>query len=237
MHLPPKLETLGSMLSDRGVPSAYAHRLLDELAEHHEELTLRLTTEDGLSPDAAAAEADRRLGDPNTLADAAVAAMRNTSWIGRHPIFALVLLPAMMLPTAWAVLLLAVACINGMLSPSFRVGDLSEHARTLLSLSCAACAYVIPAAASAALYHSARGRFVGRAWPWLPPLVLAIVSSFLFVRVFLDTPDAAGRLVVGIRAIPNPFMLLLPLATALLLEVSRAAGAPARPHTDRPIAP
>jgi hypothetical protein len=234
MRLPPTLDTLKRALADRGVPHAYACRLLEELADHRDERIRQLISQ-GSSPDAAAAEADRRLGDPTTLADAAVIALSHASWIDRHPLLALVVLPAAALPAAWAGLLLVVAGINGMLSPSFRVGQLSDQARTLLSLACVACTHFVPAVASTAFCLFIRPRFIYRIWRFIPALVLAIPSSLIFVRVFTSDPAGdVGRLVVGLRALPDPLTLLLPLAAALLIELARVGYRSASPDTDQP---
>src|SRR5688572_8873104 len=65
MRVSSELDSIARELSRRGAPRAYITRLVDELAVHREEL-IRDLLSDGLSPEAAEAEADRRIGDPVT---------------------------------------------------------------------------------------------------------------------------------------------------------------------------
>src|SRR5688572_12657523 len=99
------LESVRAALVRRGVPRAYVDRLLDELSAHRDDLTADLLA-GGLTRDAAEAEADRRMGDPAAVAAAACSILRCSTWTGRHPALALILLPAAALLFGWAGLLL-----------------------------------------------------------------------------------------------------------------------------------
>jgi hypothetical protein len=225
MRVPPELDSIRTALSRRCAPPAYVERLAGELAEHREDLVADLIA-GGLERGVAEAEADRRIGDPIAIAEAAASVLRDTSWTTRHPVLALVLLPALTLPLIWAAILLLAAAAGGILSPSFDSDPPSPWARTLLSISCVACTYCVPAAAGAVFYVIARRRFAGGIRAWTPPLVLAAISSFAVARVFFDASSAStGRLVVGAHATPDPLRLFLPLASVLLLELSRISCA------------
>jgi hypothetical protein len=63
------------------------------IADHFEDLRAGALQE-GLSEVQAEARAAERLGDPRTLAERLAAALRNSSWWGRHPVIGFCLLPS-----------------------------------------------------------------------------------------------------------------------------------------------
>ena len=79
-------------LVELGCPAAKLRQEVRELADHHEDL-VQAAKEEGLSEVDAAARADDQLGEPVTLAERAAAALRQSSWWGRHPFVAFFLLP------------------------------------------------------------------------------------------------------------------------------------------------
>ncbi len=86
------IEQFRRRLVERGCPAARMRRYVQELADHHEDLK-NAALEEGLSEAAAAARADEALGEPVALADHLAAALRRSSWWGRHPIIGFCLLP------------------------------------------------------------------------------------------------------------------------------------------------
>ncbi|MGL4549589.1 MAG: HAAS signaling domain-containing protein [Gemmataceae bacterium] len=75
------LERVRAALLRHGLPEDYAERLVGELADHADDL------------DAGGAAIDR-LGDPEGLAQEAVAGYRSASFAGRSPVLGLLVLPA-----------------------------------------------------------------------------------------------------------------------------------------------
>src|ERR1700689_1383205 len=79
-------------LAELASPPGQLRRKIRELAEHHEDLK-RDALEEGLSETAAEARADELLGEPVVLAEHLAAALRQSSWWGRHPFIGFCLLP------------------------------------------------------------------------------------------------------------------------------------------------
>ncbi|HZV36536.1 MAG TPA: hypothetical protein VFB72_18305 [Verrucomicrobiae bacterium] len=79
-------------LVELACPPAILQRKIRELAEHREDLK-REALEEGLSEDEAEERADKLLGEPYALAEHLAAALRQSSWWGRHPIIGFCLLP------------------------------------------------------------------------------------------------------------------------------------------------
>lgn len=84
-------------LAGHGLPAERLQRVTDELAEHWEDLR-DAGREEGLSEVQAAARADLRLGPPDQLTAKLIAGFRSHSWLGRHPIMGLCLLPVFLAP-------------------------------------------------------------------------------------------------------------------------------------------
>jgi hypothetical protein len=219
----PWLEAVRRSMSSRGVPRAYIARLVTELSEHREDLIAELVDE-GTSPDVAGTDADRRLGDPDVVAAEAIARRRAGSLVGRHRVLCLVVLPVLALPILWTLVLFVVVLACGLLSPSYRMGELSENGRALLSAACWVCGHVLPAGCGAAFFLLARERCCGAAWARVPVWVIAAVASFVFLKVFAhDGGGPVGRLVVSAAPWPDPLKLILPPLVLFVLEALQRA--------------
>jgi hypothetical protein len=120
------LSAVRKLLQRRGAPGAYVERFVRELAEHREDLMRDLLRE-GKTPEQAAIEADRRIGAPTELAAEAFEKMRRASFVGRHRVFWLVVMPILLLPICWLLLLGLAARHAGMLSPAYRVGSIDAE--------------------------------------------------------------------------------------------------------------
>lgn len=88
-------------LARHGLPAARIERVTGELAEHWEDLR-GASLEEGASESEAAMQADKRLGDPNRLADEVIAGLRRRSWLGRHPIMGVCVAPLLLPPLLMA---------------------------------------------------------------------------------------------------------------------------------------
>ena len=75
------LDEVRQRLARRALPPAYIGRFMDELSDHFQDLT-----EESMSTEASVLS---RLGDPAQVAEAAVTAYRQRSFLGRHPAAAL----------------------------------------------------------------------------------------------------------------------------------------------------
>ena len=84
-------------LARHGMPRERIERLTNELAEHWEDLRDE-GMEEGLSEEEAEARADLRLGHPEHLAAKLIAGFRRNSWLGRHPILGLCVVPLFLAP-------------------------------------------------------------------------------------------------------------------------------------------
>ncbi len=99
----PWLDDVQKRLAGHGLPPSYVQRLVQELSDHFDDLTEEtMNTE----PDAYS-----RLGEPEQVARAAVAAYRRRSFLGRHPAAAVVVFgvsPVVSLAALVAVVLVVV---------------------------------------------------------------------------------------------------------------------------------
>jgi len=99
------IETLRRRLVELGCPMAQVRRLVQEVADHREDLKQAALAE-GLAEVGAEVRADVQLGDPLALADHLMAAQRRSSWWGRHFVVTFCLLPLLAFPVLWLLLLL-----------------------------------------------------------------------------------------------------------------------------------
>lgn len=81
-----------------------ARRLVQEVADHHEDLKQAALSE-GLSGADAEVRANAQLGDPVALAEHLMVMLLRSSWWGRHSLIGFCLLPLLAVPLLWALLL------------------------------------------------------------------------------------------------------------------------------------
>src|SRR6185436_4837334 len=92
MHSGMVIEQFRQRLIELGCPHGRIRRDIRELSDHHEDLR-NAALEEGLSEAAADARAAQQLGEPVALAEHLAAALRNSSWWGRHPVLGFCVLP------------------------------------------------------------------------------------------------------------------------------------------------
>ncbi|MGD1019654.1 MAG: hypothetical protein ABSA12_10095 [Verrucomicrobiia bacterium] len=97
------LERLQRRLVDLGCPMAHVRRLVQEVADHREDLTQAALSE-GFTESASEARAEAQLGNPVDLADRLAMALRQSSWWGRHFIIGFCLVPLLAVPVLWGLL-------------------------------------------------------------------------------------------------------------------------------------
>jgi hypothetical protein len=103
--MPDFIEPLRRRLVELGCPMTQVRRLVREVADHRDDLKQAAVSE-GLSGADAEARANTQLGDPLALAEQMMTALRRSSWLGRHFIVTFCLLPLLVYPVLWTLLLL-----------------------------------------------------------------------------------------------------------------------------------
>ncbi len=98
------IELLRRRLLELGCPTVKVRRLVQEVADHHEDLKQAALSE-GLSEANAEARANVQLGDPVTLAEHLMVMLLRSSWWGRHSLIGFCLLPLLAVPVLWALFL------------------------------------------------------------------------------------------------------------------------------------
>jgi len=221
MQASSRLESVRKLLQRRGAPGAYIERFARELAEHREDLMRDLLRE-GMTPTQAETEADRRIGEPAELANEAFEKMRRASFVGRHRVFSLIVMPILLLPLSWFLLLGVAAWGAGMLSPTYRLTSINASSLAWIYIAVEICRNVVPALIGASLYLLARRKFCGRVWSFLPGLVAWLASSILFVHIYpVGLSGAMGRMVIGVAWHFDLVKTVLLVGILVLLEVMR----------------
>src|SRR5262245_29922509 len=77
------IERFQRRMIELGCPGKRIRRVTQELADHYEDLK-QAAIGDGLADEAAKERAEALLGEPTALAERAAAALRHSSWWGRH---------------------------------------------------------------------------------------------------------------------------------------------------------
>jgi hypothetical protein len=117
-----------SRLARHGLPADRIERVTRELAEHWDDLRFE-ALERGLSASEASAEADTRLGRPDQLAADVNLGLRQSSWLGRHPIMALCVVPLFLAPLLMAVVVLPLWGLDELFRLTYSSGsNLRENA-------------------------------------------------------------------------------------------------------------
>jgi hypothetical protein len=98
------IDQLRYQLVKLGCPAKQVRRLVQEIAEHREDLKQAAVSE-GLAEEAAESRANTRLGDPFDLAKDLMVTVRRSSWWGRHFFIGFCVLPLLAVPVLWLLLL------------------------------------------------------------------------------------------------------------------------------------
>lgn len=105
MHEAPAILQVERRLVELACPPKLLKRKVREIAEHREDLK-EAALEEGLSQSEAEARADELLGEPYALAEHLAAALRQSSWWGRHPVLGFCVLPPLAILATVLVLLI-----------------------------------------------------------------------------------------------------------------------------------
>jgi len=98
------IEPLRRRLVELGCPLAQVRRLVQEVADHREDLKQAAMSE-ALSGADAEARANAQLGDPLVLAEHLMVVLRRSSWWGRHFVIGFGVLPILAVPVLWTLFL------------------------------------------------------------------------------------------------------------------------------------
>jgi hypothetical protein len=177
------LEEVRNRLTESHLPPAYIRRVVEEIADHLEDLK-----EENMGTDASS-----RLGDPNEVAEAAITSFRRRSFLARHPTAAFLvfaILPLVMLPLSMHLI-----CVAGVLIfcrayewfgyvPSSICLD--RDATVKLTYLPSLLAIIIPSLLASIFYCKLAKRLgIGRKWMLLSCMVVAVLAlacqcSFFF---------------------------------------------------------
>src|SRR3974390_79634 len=102
--MPDFIEPLRRRLVELGCPIQQMRRLVREVADHCNDLKQAAMAE-GLSDVDAESRANAQLGDPLVLAEQMMVVLRRSSWGGRHYVVSFGLLPVLVFPVLWLLLL------------------------------------------------------------------------------------------------------------------------------------
>ena len=121
--MPDFIKRLQQRLVELGCPLARVRRLVREMADHRDDLKQAALAE-GLSERDAEARAQAQLGDPMVLAEDLMAALRRSSWWGRHCVVTFGLLPLLAFPILWLLLLVVELLLEITLGYGWNTGKL-----------------------------------------------------------------------------------------------------------------
>lgn len=206
--MPDRLDALREDLLRAGLAPRHVERYLAELSDHRADIAEHLH-EAGLAPQAARAEAERRLGAHDTLLLPMLADRRFRSPAARWPALFYLLLPlgtqaAIVLAGIFALLLAAATDLRPV------IADLGD----ILALVLLAAPIVLAWLALMA----ARRRRAGLHWPLLGIAAGIVLATSLRLHVLAPMPDAAGQIGLTL-GLPAPLPLLV-LALVSLLPLS-----------------
>jgi hypothetical protein len=219
MNRNPSFEMLRADLVRRGLPTDYARRAVQELADHHADLLANgPTREDGSDV------AWRSLGNAKHLADNLVREYRAQTLIGRHPWITFVLAPAPVALVWWtATLLLGWMFVFGVVAPALDFAEGETVAQmdlrfvwTLVTFHYASLA-APPAIAAWWFSRLARRSGLGVRWITAACALIALVALVVVSDLRLPYESHQGRLIFGLALplpeawIPRPFTGFLSL--------------------------
>lgn len=209
----PWRDALAQELAAGGLPAGYVARLLDELDDHawdlQEEERQRMSTDatsrvTGGDP---RAEARRRMGSPEELAQSALVEYRRSTFCGRHPVWGFVVAPTLALAVCW------VAGISGFASlaanyPDFRQLPLARIERDWqVAKLVHAAVLLLPPLAVVAVGHwlwRRSGRPVR--WVWIMTGIVALLAGMSASQLQFPMVDSRGTLTfgLGLALVPRP---------------------------------
>ena len=207
----PALAQIEQRLAELGCAEKLARRKIRELAEHHEDLK-QDAREEGLSEPDAESRANTLLGEPAGLAERLAAALRRSSWWGRHPLLGFCVLPPFVILLLLAGgLWLELTVGKALLTPE-QFSKMADGGTGLDFIrECFAGTYFAAIALTAILFCTLARRTVrGMKWGWIACGMCALHGVFFYVSI---TPHT---LAVGYGSHLNWAGMGIPLGIALV---------------------
>lgn len=211
--MPPDFTTqLRRRLRELGCPSSQVRRLVQEVAEHREDLKQAAVSE-GLSEAAAELRVNASLGDPLYLAEHQMLLLQRSSWCGRHFFISFCLLPLLAFPVLWALLLglslsLIFAVRYGWDKQKLHVAADNPVAFHHLAFALQCADYVAIALVTLLFCWLARRASVSFKWMLTACGICSLCASFIWVHL------APHNLALGVTWHPNWIRVAIPLLVA-----------------------
>jgi hypothetical protein len=188
----PWLDEVRLRLANRALPPAYIQRFLEELTDHLQDLK-----EETMSTDA---QIFTRLGDPEQVAESAVAAYRPRSFLGRRPATAFLIFAVS--PIVSFAFLLIIATLGFALAASrLGIGGNLTGATgySTFSLLQILATLVIPATLLCLFYcRLARWLGIGRRWMYSSCIILAALAALCQSSVIWSDVPGKNQLTLGL---------------------------------------
>lgn len=188
MAYQPWLDEVLDRLAKRGLPSNYVARLAEELSDHLKDVKEEAMGEEG--------DVCLRLGKPDQVANAAVAAYRRRGFLGRYPIAAFFVFGVSPVASLAAFVAIAIAGMlvlpDGWDAPLFaglsRLGNSASVAAAYLG---SLLTVIVPSILASILYcRLARRSGIGKRWMLLSCVMLALVAALPMCTARVsDMPD------------------------------------------------
>jgi hypothetical protein len=192
----PWLDELLDRLAKRGLPPDYVQRFVEELSDHLEDLK-----EENMGTDA---DAYSRLGMPEQVADATVAAYRRRSFLRRHPAVAFLVFGLSPVASFVALIALVIAGLlvlpDGCGRPFFaRLGQFGVSASVTAAYLGSLLAVVLPSILVSMLYcWLARRAGIDKRWMLLSCAVLALVAALPMCTAKVSPEPADSWMRIGV---------------------------------------
>lgn len=212
----PWLEAVRTRLVEKGMPSAYIRRFTEELADHFEDLL-----EESMRKEASVLS---RLGEPDHVADAAVAAYQQRGLFGRHPwakLWVFGISPVAAMLSLFVLACLGVAAVGEICKTcEIPFGDrdhLGAVSSATLGWWLSLITTIVPAALLTIVYCKVAQRFhVGRKWMLASCIALASIALLPFQCISLSDMPGKSLWTIGL-GLPPSFVQCVQMAVPLLV--------------------
>jgi len=213
------LATAAVRLLRDGVAPRHVRRCIEELRAHRADLCTQLRAQ-GLDADAAAAEADARLGTVDAFCDAMRARPELRGWAARAPWLVFGIAPLLAFALLGTGLLVLFGTTVDALSPATKATFDASQWRIVGALLVGAVKWALPLGVCAALIAIA---WRGRRRPWWPAagaLLTVAFAAAVTMRFIAPEGTAQGQLTVGLGFPPRDVLRLVVLAAVALAGVA-----------------
>jgi hypothetical protein len=190
----PELRAIGRRLLSSGLPQGVVRRYLTELRCHHADL-LDEGAAAGLSSAAAREFANRRLGTPRQLSQAALRTFRRRTLIGRHAWFFFGVWPVFCLLLLWIALGICLGCIGYCVLHTSET--MTAWAIKLTPAVCGVLNFAVPLGLAVTFYRAARRRALAAVWWLFPCGFILLLGATIHLVVEFNAGSQHGRLMVG----------------------------------------